>query len=284
MNSRLFIFLQHIAPQHLISRLIGKLAMSKKRGLKNTFINKFIRQYDVNMSEAVHGDTEDYASFNDFFTRELKPGSRPIAEADNAIACPADGLISACGDIESDRLLQAKGMHFSLTNLLGGDSQRAQVFEEGNFATVYLSPKDYHRVHMPFSGTLKEMIFIPGKLYSVNQTTGENIPELFAINERVVCIFDTEIGPMAVILVGAMIVASIETVWAGQIAPSKQTLYTTDYSNQQPPIHIAKGEEVGRFKLGSTAIVLFGPGVMQWSENTKENTPVRMGQALGQSK
>jgi phosphatidylserine decarboxylase len=279
----MFIFFQHIAPQHLLSRFIGLFAASRKRGLKNFIINKFIARYGVNMHEALHTDAEDYLSFNDFFTRELKPGSRPIVEADNAIVCPADGVISACGNIEAGKLLQAKGKQFSLVNLLGGSSQRAQPFEEGNFATVYLSPKDYHRVHMPLSGTLKEMVFIPGKLFSVNQKTSENIPELFARNERVVCIFDTDIGPMAVILVGAMIVASIETVWAGQIAPSKQAMYATDFSEQHPPIQITKGDEVGRFKLGSTAIVLFGPGVMHWSENTQDNASVRMGEILGQT-
>lgn len=281
MNSKLFIFFQHIAPQHLLSRSLGLLAASKKVGLKNFIIKKFIAKYGVNMAEALHPDAEDYVSFNDFFTRELKPGSRPIADAQNAIACPADGLVSACGNIEKGKLLQAKGKQFSLLNLLGGDNKRAQVFEEGNFATVYLSPKDYHRVHMPLSGTLTEMVFIPGKLFSVNQTTSENIPELFARNERVVCIFETEVGPMAVILVGAMIVASIETVWAGQIAPSKQKLYVEDYSQHHPPIHIAKGDEIGRFKLGSTALVLFGPGVMQWSETTEENASIRMGETLG---
>ncbi|MDC0598279.1 archaetidylserine decarboxylase [Gammaproteobacteria bacterium] len=281
MKKVLFIFLQHIVPQHLLSRLIGFFAASKNLTLKNIIIKKFIAKYNVNMSEALHSDPEYYSCFNDFFTRELKPGYRTVAESQNAIVCPADGAISAIGTIECDQLLQAKGKLFSLLNLLGGDEEIAQVFENGNFATVYLSPKDYHRVHMPFAGTLKKMIFIPGKLFSVNQVTSENIPDLFARNERAVCIFDTELGPMAVILVGAMIVAGIETVWAGQVAPTHQKLYMNDYSQQQPPIHLEKGLEVGRFKLGSTAIVLFGPNVMRWSDELETNSAVQMGQKIG---
>ena len=281
MTKFLFILFQHIVPQHLLSRLVGLLAASEVQGLKNFIIKKFIAKYKVNMDEALHTDAEDFSSFNDFFTRELKAGQRPIVELENAVVCPADGVISAIGDIESGQLLQAKGKQFSLKGLVGGDPKVAELFEAGNFATVYLSPKDYHRVHMPCAGTLQKMIFVPGKLFSVNQTTSENIDELFARNERVVCIFDTEFGPMALILVGAMIVASIETVWAGQVAPSKQKLTTTDYSQQQPPIHIEKGLEAGRFKLGSTAIVLFGPGIADWQTDLTPGSEVQMGQQLG---
>lgn len=281
MPPSLFIFFQKIAPQHLLSRLIGKVAASTNPALKNFIVKKFIAQYAVNMTEAKNPKAEDYTSFNDFFTRELKPGSRAIAQAHDAIVCPADGAISALGGINNGSLLQAKGKSFSLLNLLGGDNERARPFAEGQFATVYLSPKDYHRVHMPVSGTLTEMVFIPGKLFSVNQTTSENIPELFARNERVVCIFTTALGPMAVVLVGAMIVASIETTWAGVIAPSKNKMFTRDYRSEKNEIHIEKGQEMGRFKLGSTAIVLFGPGVMAWSQDQTAGTVVRMGEQIG---
>lgn len=280
MKKRLFIFFQYLVPQHLLSRFLGLFAKNTGRSLKNLIINQFIKKYGVNMDEALLPDADDYASFNDFFSRELKPGARLIDESKNAIVSPADGVISAIGNIESGRLIQAKARTFSLLNLLGGVPERALVFEEGNFATVYLAPKDYHRVHMSFAGSLKEMVFVPGKLFSVNQTTSENIPELFARNERVVCIFETDIGPMAVILIGAMIVASIETVWAGQVAPSTQKLYTNDFRGRQPPVHIEKGLEMGRFKLGSTVILLFGPGAIEWQSSLAPDSSVQMGQQI----
>jgi phosphatidylserine decarboxylase len=197
--------------------------------------------------------------------------------------CPADGAISQLGLIEHGRLFQAKGHDFSLTALLGGDAELAAPFMGGQFATVYLSPKDYHRVHMPITGTLREMIYIPGRLFSVNQTTAENVPGLFARNERVACIFDTERGPMAVVLVGAMIVASIETVWAGLVTPPKRELKSVRYdAAARGPVVLEKGAEMGRFKLGSTAIVLFGPEQVQWAEHLAAGTAVRMGQQMGQ--
>jgi len=277
----LFILFQHLVPQHLLSRLTGIFANSTRPWLKNSLIRKFVRRYGVNMAEAIHGDPEDYASFNDFFTRALKPGARQITVEANTIASPADGHISALGEIKADRLLQAKGKTFSLAALLGNDTEMADVFSEGSFVTIYLAPRDYHRVHMPLAGKLLKMLYIPGKLFSVNQTTSESIDDLFARNERAVCLFETDAGPMAVILVGAMIVAGIETVWSGQVAPARHGFSETDYRNEQPAIQLGKGEEMGRFKLGSTVILLFGPGATQWQEALAENTAVMMGESLG---
>ncbi|RZI70047.1 MAG: phosphatidylserine decarboxylase, partial [Pseudomonas sp.] len=211
----------------------------------------------------------------------LKPGARPLDSTPGAILSPADGAVSQLGPIEHGRIFQAKGHSYSVLELLGGDARLSAPFMGGEFATVYLSPKDYHRVHMPLAGTLREMVYVPGRLFSVNQTTAENVPELFARNERVVCLFDTERGPMAVVLVGAMIVASIETVWAGLVTPPKRELKTFRYDEAaRAPIHLEKGAELGRFKLGSTAIVLFGPNQVKWSELLAAGSPVQMGQGL----
>ncbi|MCG8535171.1 MAG: archaetidylserine decarboxylase, partial [Pseudomonadales bacterium] len=218
------------------------------------------------------------ACFNDFFTRALKEGVRPITQ--EGIACPADGAISQLGKIEEDRIFQAKGHHYTLTQLLGGDEAVAAPFVNGDFATVYLSPKDYHRVHMPFAGTLKEMIYVPGQLFSVNTVTAGQVPGLFARNERVVCLFETELGPMAVVLVGAMIVASVETVWAGLVTPPKRQLKRVDYQKQPEAMALDRGAEMGRFKLGSTAIVLFGPNKVQWNPSLKAGLTVSMGEQM----
>ncbi|WP_296128661.1 archaetidylserine decarboxylase [Pseudomonas sp. Ga0074129] len=282
MKDRLFILSQYLLPHHLLSRLIGCAAECKAAWFKNRLIGWFAKQYQVNMSEAQVEDLSAFAHFNDFFTRALKEGARPLDGTPNAVLCPADGAVSQLGKIEQGRVFQAKGHSYSVIELLGGDSQRAAAFMGGDFATIYLSPKDYHRVHMPLTGTLREMVYVPGRLFSVNQTTAENVPELFARNERVVCLFDTERGPMAVVLVGAMIVASIETVWAGLVTPPKRTLKTFNYDEAaRAPITLDKGAEMGRFKLGSTAIVLFGPDQVQWAETLTANSPVQMGQRLG---
>ena len=281
MKKQLFIALQYILPHHLISRGVGLLAECTVSAIKNPFTNWFVKQYNIDMSEAQEENPEAYRSFNDFFTRPLKEGMRPLPEDQKAVVCPADGAISQIGDIKYNRVFQAKGHDYSLTELVGGDPELAKEFSEGHFATVYLSPKDYHRVHMPVAGTLRKMIHVPGRLFSVNQTTAENVPRLFARNERAVCIFDTEKGPMAVILVGAMIVASIETVWAGLVTPHKRKVQTFDYTPEgNQPITLERGAEMGRFKLGSTAIVLFGKDQVEWAENLTEGTPVRMGQAI----
>lgn len=281
-RDKLLTLIQYLIPQHALSRLVGWLAESRIDFIKNTFIGHFAKNYDVNMSEAVVEDPLAYENFNAFFTRALKDGVRPIDSADDSIVCPADGAVSQMGDIKGDAVFQAKGHYYSLNELLGGNAQRAKQFENGKFATIYLSPRDYHRVHMPFTGTLREMIHVPGDLFSVNTRTAENVPRLFARNERVVAIFDTEIGPMAVVLVGAMIVASIETVWAGIVAPTRRQVRTTSYqTGDQAPIVLKKGDELGRFRLGSTAIVCLGAEAADWESRFTAGSPTRMGERLG---
>lgn len=282
-KQKLFIAVQYLLPQHLLSRLVGCLAASKVRWLKNSFIRFFIDQYEVNMNEARRKTADEFCCFNDFFTRELEDGARPIAAGIHDIASPADGAVSQLGKIEHGRIFQAKGQDYSLIELLGGDARRAEAFMGGEFATIYLSPKDYHRVHMPLTGTLREMIYVPGDLFSVNKTTAENVPRLFARNERLVAIFDTEHGPMAMVLVGAMIVAAIETVWAGLITPPKRELKVTNYSNPQP-ITLKKGDEMGRFLLGSTVVLCFARDAIDWLETLQADSPLRMGEAIARVK
>lgn len=282
-KEHLFLLAQHGLPHHCLSRLIGFAAECRAPWFKNPLIDWFIQRYQIDMSLAEVSDPHAYENFNAFFTRALRDGVRPLDTHPDAVLCPADGAISQMGPIEYGRVLQAKGHSFSVEELLGGDEKRAAPFMGGEFATVYLSPRDYHRVHMPLTGTLREMVYVPGKLFSVNGFTAENVPELFARNERVVCIFDTERGPMAVVLVGAMIVASIETVWAGLITPPKRELKTFHYAPSAQPIRLEKGAELGRFKLGSTAIVLFGPEQVSWAQNLSAGSSVQMGQALGRA-
>lgn len=280
MKENLFIWLQHLLPQHLLSRMVGALAQCRTPWLKNLLIRRFCQHYHVDMSEALEPSPEAYEHFNAFFTRALKPDARPLDPTPGALLSPADGTISQLGKIEHGRIFQAKGRSYGLTTLLGGDCQRAEPFINGTFATIYLSPRDYHRVHMPLTGTLRESIYIPGDLYSVNGTTTDGVDNLFARNERLVTIFDTEAGPMAMVLVGAMIVAGIETVWQGQVAPRpRQPLILDRFDNPSPP-RLEKGSEMGRFKLGSTVILLFPEGRTHWLERLGAGSPVRMGERL----
>lgn len=276
----LFIASQYILPHHLLSRTVGKLAACETPWLKNFLIRQFMDQFGIRLDDAARQTPEQFRSFNDFFTRELRDGVRPVDTASNTLVSPADGAISQLGQIRHGRIFQAKGQDFSLNELLGGDPQRSAPFVNGSFATVYLSPRDYHRVHMPLAGTLREMVYVPGALFSVNQTTAENVPRLFARNERLVAIFDTEVGPMAMVLVGAMIVAAIETVWAGRITPPTRELKVVDYQNPQP-VSLGKGEEMGRFLLGSTVILCFPENVMQWDKDLESGSPVRVGKRMG---
>ncbi|MGB1141524.1 MAG: archaetidylserine decarboxylase [Halioglobus sp.] len=277
---RLFIIFQHILPQHLLSRFTGFLAQLRQPvWLKNWVIARFVGAFDVDMSEAAEPDISRYASFNEFFTRPLKEGARPLADA--AIVCPADGAISQLGAISQGLLFQAKGRYFTTEELLGGDSERARQFDGGRFATIYLSPRDYHRVHMPVSGRLTGTSYIPGKLFSVNGVTADNVDRLFARNERLVCYFDTDLGPMAMVLVGAMVVAGIETVWSGRVAPPPPTPRVTNYAELPAPVELPKGAEMGRFLLGSTVILLFPPDAMEWEDEYAAGTPTRMGEPLG---
>jgi phosphatidylserine decarboxylase len=277
---KIFIFLQHILPQHLLSRCTGALAdLRHPLWLKNWLIHIFIRQFKVDMAEAADPDPTSYASFNAFFTRPLREDARSPAEAD--VICPADGAISQLGDIRGGRIFQAKGQSFSIWELLGGDSERAGLFAEGRFATIYLAPRDYHRVHMPLAGRLTATSYIPGKLFSVNRVTAENVPRLFARNERLVCYFDTAAGPMAMILVGAMVVAGIETVWSGQVAPPTSEPVLRDYVAVPRVIELAQGEEMGRFKLGSTVILLFRKDAVEFDPTYVAGVATRLGESLG---
>jgi phosphatidylserine decarboxylase len=277
---KLFILFQHLVPQHLLSRCTGALArLRHPEWLKNLLIRQFILHFDVDMSEAVESDPSQYACFNDFFTRPLCDGARPLAVAD--ILCPADGAISQMGEIANGLLFQAKGRFFSAEDLLGGDAVRAAQFERGQFATIYLSPKDYHRVHMPVAGKLTATCYIPGQLFSVNGVTAENVDRLFARNERLVCYFETARGPMAMVLVGAMVVAGIETVWAGQVAPPPKRPVAVDYLSLPAPVELPQGDEMGRFMLGSTVILLFPEGVMHFDERYEAGASTVMGEGLG---
>ncbi len=281
LKQQLFILFQYIVPQHLLSRLVGWFAETEITWLKNSLITMFVKHFKVDMSLAKIPEATQFPTFNAFFTRELRAEARPVDNDPKTLACPADGAISQLGKIAGEKIFQAKGQHYTVYELLGGDNELAQQFLDGTFATIYLSPKDYHRVHMPLDGTLKSMIHVPGDLFSVNTVTAQNVPRLFARNERVIAIFDTVAGPMAVVLVGAMIVASIETVWAGQVTPKRRKIQTFRYDDPKP-IVLKKGEEMGRFQLGSTVIICFAPNAITWLESFTETTVTKMGQALGQ--
>jgi phosphatidylserine decarboxylase len=280
--TRLFILFQYLLPHHLLSRGVGVLAQNHL--LRKLFIRAFIKRYKVDLSQAKIQEVDKFENFNAFFTRELQSNARPLAIVQGAIVCPADGTVSQLGNITDGNLLQAKGRHYSCKSLLAGDAQMAELFRSGKFATIYLSPRDYHRVHMPMTGILKKTVYVPGKLFSVNQATADSVPNLFARNERLICLFGTEVGPMAVILVGAMIVAGIDTVWTGEVCPTtgKREIIETDYTNQTPAVELPLGSELGRFRLGSTAIVLFPRGAMEFESSLEATSSVAMGQLLGQ--
>lgn len=271
---------QYLLPQHLLSQLMYVLTRARLRVWKDWQIRWFIRRYGVDMRVAEQSDPLAYENFNSFFTRALKAGARPIAAGLNEIVCPVDGAVSQIGGISKGRIIQAKGRDYSLLELLGGSEERAAPFLQGQFATLYLSPKDYHRIHMPVTGRLREMVYVPGRLFSVNALSVRSIPRLFARNERVAAIFDTEIGAMAVVMVGAMFVGSIETVWAGTITPPyRSRLQRWDYLTQDTVIE--RGAELGRFNMGSTVIVLFESGDVTWNSALAAGSAVRMGQGLG---
>lgn len=281
-RDKLFVTLQYLIPQHGLSRLVGMLARSEVPWIKTTFISLFMKRFGIDLSEAQIEDPDRFETFNAFFTRALKPEARPLEASDAAdIACPADGAVSQLGAIRANQVFQAKGHDYSLYDLLGGDSALASEFTNGQFATIYLSPRDYHRVHMPVTGTLRETRYVPGDLFSVNEATANGVPNLFARNERLVCIFDTEHGPAAVILVGAMIVAGIETVFSGQVTPLPKQVVTTDYQ-RTAPITLEKGDELGRFLLGSTVVLLFPEGKARFESDLKAGSLVRVKSKLGQ--
>jgi len=274
MSTSPFIIFQHIVPQRGLSHLVGALAASRIGFVKNAFIKTFANHYNIDMSLAAEENLTAYESFNDFFTRSLKDGARAIDAAPNSVVSPADGAISQLGKIVGDDVFQAKGQSFSVDKLIG-DVALSAPFKNGEFATVYLSPRDYHRVHMPFAGRLTDTLYIPGELFSVNGTTAQNVPGLFARNERMVCLFDTAVGRMAVVLVGAMIVAGIETVATGKANP------TGKIEHVKHDLQLDKGAELGRFYLGSTAVVLFEPNKMNWLDSVAAESAVVMGGKMG---
>lgn len=270
---------QYLVPQHAYTALMGVLAECRISWLKNWCIKTFIKRYNVDMQLAEIENYKEYPTFNAFFTRRLKPGIRPIASGENDIASPVDGCLSQQGNIQEETLLQAKGYFYNLKVLLGNQEDLAAQFINGDFATIYLAPRDYHRIHMPFDGKLRETIFIPGSLFSVNAETTKSVPQLFTRNERLVCIFDTKIGPMAVILVGAMIVGKIVTVW-----DPKPKTRQIERKKPLSEVFLKKGEELGLFELGSTVIMLFPQGKTTWNSRLIADMPIKMGELLGNEK
>ena len=266
--------LQSFVPRHALTRAMGRLARARAGAITQWMITTFIRRYGVNMSEAAEPRPEAYPTFNEFFTRALRPGARPLATA--RLVCPVDGAISQFGAIDGDRIFQAKGHDYTTTALLGGDAQLAARFNGGHFATLYLSPRDYHRIHMPCAGRLVRMVFVPGDLYSVNPATAAAVPGLFARNERAVCLFESGHGPFVLVLVGATIVGSMATTWHGLI--ERGPLQAWDYADQD--IRLEQGEEMGRFLLGSTVVLLFPPGPLAFNRAWQPQGAIRLGEAM----
>ncbi|MFT8211777.1 MAG: archaetidylserine decarboxylase [Symbiopectobacterium sp.] len=287
MLDKLKIALQYWLPKIALTRLAGWGADKQAGWLTKGVIDLFVRYYKVNMQEAQPPDTAAYRTFNDFFVRPLRPDVRPIDPHAHHLVQPADGVLSQMGTIVEGKLIQAKGHNYSLEALLAGNYVMAEHFRDGLFATTYLSPRDYHRVHMPCDGVLREMIYVPGELFSVNLFTADNVPNLFARNERVICLFDTDFGPMAQILVGATIVGSIETVWSGTVTPPREGIikrWTYPAAGEQGAIALQKGEEMGRFKLGSTVINLFVPDTLQFAAHLNILSVTRMGEPFAEAK
>jgi phosphatidylserine decarboxylase len=279
-RGRLFVWFQYLLPQHGISRLIMAATRVRAPWFKNGIIRGFLKLYRVDMSEAAESDAYRFGSFNEFFTRALKDGSRPIAGGEDAIASPVDGRISEMGAIDRDLLLQAKGRHYKLSELLAAQPW-ASRFEGGSFATIYLAPFNYHRVHMPIRGELRETVYVPGRLFSVNAVTAEFVPNLFARNERILTLFDTDFGQFALVMVGALNVGSMATVWAGDITPAARRVVA---KVPAPPTTLGKGAELGRFNMGSTVVLLFEPNRAHWHPELRAGSVVRLGQPLGTAK
>jgi phosphatidylserine decarboxylase len=272
---------QYLLPKLALTRLAGRFASSQSGGLTTAVIRWFVRRYNVNMAEAAEPDLAAYATFNDFFTRPLKPGARPLDAAD--WVCPVDGAISQLGPISGDQVFQAKGHSYSTTALVGGDAALASQFQDGQFATIYLSPRDYHRIHMPCAGSLKRMVYVPGELFSVNPATARGVPGLFARNERVVCVFDTAFGPMVLVLVGATIVGSMATVWHGMVNPPRLPDVRT-WTYEDDRITLGQGAEMGRFMLGSTVVMLWPQSAdLRFQPDWSATRAVRMGETMATS-
>jgi phosphatidylserine decarboxylase len=279
MSDRLKILLHHLLPKRALTSLAGRVARAERGWIAPNFIRWFARRYGVDMREAENPDLASYKSFNDFFTRSLKVGARPIAKAD--FVSPVDGAISQFGAIDDHHILQAKGHRFTTTELVGGDAALAARFQHGSFANLYLSPKDYHRLHMPCDGTLTRMIYVPGTLFSVNPMTARGVPNLFARNERVVCVFDSaQHGPFVMVLVGATIVGSMATVWHGVVNPIR-TGKVSEWAYSDGEVVLKQGEEMGRFLLGSTIVMLFQRDAIAFNPDWAPERPVRLGEMMG---
>jgi phosphatidylserine decarboxylase len=278
MSDSLAVLPQYLLPKKALTIFAGWVAGAKGGAFTTALIRWFVKRYNVNMAEAAVPDVSTYASFNDFFTRALKAGARPLAAAD--YLCPVDGAISQFGPITGDQIFQAKGHSYSTTALVGGDATLAAQFEDGSFATLYLSPRDYHRIHMPCDGNLRRMIYVPGDLFSVNPTTARGVPGLFARNERVVCVFDSLAGPFVLTLVGATIVGSMATVWHGQVNPPRSP-QICEWHYEAGQVRLKKGAEMGRFLLGSTVVMLFGKNRFAFNPAWQPAGAIRMGEAMG---
>jgi phosphatidylserine decarboxylase len=282
MNESVKTIIHRMTPKYLLTRLAGVLARNELGSLTTWAITKFISKYGIDMSEAQKEKPEDYKTFNEFFTRDLKDGARPICPEENRLCRPVDGTIAEFGDITQGRIVAAKGQDYSFRVLVGGNDEDAAVFKDGKFICIYLSPANYHCIHMPIDGTLKKMLFVPGKYYSVNPTYVKTISELFTKNERAICLFDTPAGPMAMVLVGATIVGSISTEWHGEVSPNKLKQVTVwDYSDKD--ISLKKGEKMGKFYLGSTVILLFGQDAVSFVDGLESGKPVKLGEPLADS-
>jgi len=278
-SDRLAVVPQYLIPKQTLTAFAGWVAGQQWGSTTTAIINRFVRRYNVNMAEAANPDTASYPSFNAFFTRPLRANARPLADSD--FVSPVDGAISQCGVIDGDRIFQAKGHSYTAQTLVGGDAALAAAFTNGTFATLYLSPRDYHRIHMPCAGRLTRMIHVPGDLFSVNPTTARGVPGLFARNERVVCVFEGEFSPFVMVLVGATIVGSMATVWHGVVNPPRPG-QVREWTYEMGNINLDKGEEMGRFLLGSTVVLLMPQGTWQLPTDWTPARPIRMGEAMGQ--
>ena len=278
-SDRLSVLPQYLLPKKALTYFAGWVASRRWGSLTTRLIAWFVQRYQVNMAEAAEPNLASYACFNDFFTRALRPDARPLSAS--TWVCPVDGAISQFGAIAHDQIFQAKGHSYSTTALVGGDAALAAQFDDGAFATIYLSPRDYHRIHMPCDGRLKRMIYVPGDLFSVNPTTARGVPGLFARNERVVCVFDTDFGPMVLSLVGATIVGSMATVWHGVVNPPRLP-QVTEWHYDEGAVTLRQGDEMGRFLLGSTVVLLWPRATLGWNPAWQPGAPVRLGQAMGQ--
>lgn len=283
LGDRLFATFQYVLPKQALSRMIYRVMRIESPAIKRLIITNFLRGYDVNMAEAVQSDPLAYRSFNDFFTRALKSSARPIAQDPDAIVCPVDGTVSQCAPIHGETLIQAKGQSYSLTGLLAGDAQ-AMAYRDGSFACIYLAPYNYHRIHMPFGGSLRSTVYVPGDLFSVNAATARAVPRVFARNERVICEFDTTIGRMAVILVGALFVGSMATVYAGEINPPPRPRKGVRPITKGTGLDLAKGAELGRFNMGSTVVLLFQRDCVQWENTVVPQARVQLGQIISRAR